>query len=433
MFKGIKTFMVVLVATITLVSCSEDEPTRMLWEVSGKPAGNVETSIHYDYNSPVWITVGGFAGEATLKCTNYGNLTFHWSKGDEYVDNDCRFTARIIDSNTIKINFDYMDWDFEEKSCYLEIDGFNGESSSATLITITRKSMNVTESIKWEDIVNNQTSPNEIFIGFKYLGIQNWNCPGNPPNIYPSAIFPETTFCRSFDKEVIAQKNPVTLYTDFSNPFIQTMTQPSGVDYQHFVKDMLKSEEFGDNMTPRLHLLRVANLGNPDNLPFVFSENYAVATRLLNIIKEKIRSDDLRTWLIGEIVFRGFTVTMDSSDSDGLLKDNKIDEKGLVYIKSMTYGSTGYFIVGSNVTYDDLKAAIITPNLVTNPFEKLSESSIFLITNSSPNQEATLSTTFDGLNEFIKTPYSNGSYGYPIYCTGCYIDDNSFFLLNINK
>jgi len=45
----IKFLIVALIAILAFASCSEDEPARMLWEVSGKPAGNVETSIHYDY------------------------------------------------------------------------------------------------------------------------------------------------------------------------------------------------------------------------------------------------------------------------------------------------------------------------------------------------------------------------------------------------
>lgn len=73
----IKFLIVALIAILAFASCSEDEPARMLWEVSGKPAGNVETSIHYDYNSPVWITVGGYAAEVILKCSNYSELSIY--------------------------------------------------------------------------------------------------------------------------------------------------------------------------------------------------------------------------------------------------------------------------------------------------------------------------------------------------------------------
>lgn len=139
--KGIKLLMAGMIAILSLVSCSEDEPARMLWEVSGKPAGNVKTAIHYDYYPPVWITVGGYSGEATLKCTNYSNISIYGQKNaeGEYVDSDCRFTAKVTEPNIIKIDFDYMDEGFEEKSCYLEINGSNGTDKNATLITIIRK------------------------------------------------------------------------------------------------------------------------------------------------------------------------------------------------------------------------------------------------------------------------------------------------------
>ena len=141
----IKFLIVALIAILAFASCSEDEPARMLWEVSGKPAGNVETSIHYDYNSPVWITVGGYAAEVILKCTNYSELSIYGQKNEDgkYVDSDCRFSAKVIDPTTVRISFDYMeDVDFTEKSCYLQIDGINGKDMRTTMVTITRKHLN---------------------------------------------------------------------------------------------------------------------------------------------------------------------------------------------------------------------------------------------------------------------------------------------------
>lgn len=141
----IKFLIVALIAILAFASCSEDEPARMLWEVSGKPAGNVETSIHYDYNSPVWITVGGYAAEVILKCSNYSELSIYGQKNEdgEYIDSECRFSAKVIDPTTVRISFDYMeDVDFAEKSCYLQIDGINGKDTRTTMVTITRKHLN---------------------------------------------------------------------------------------------------------------------------------------------------------------------------------------------------------------------------------------------------------------------------------------------------
>ena len=141
----IKFLIVALIAILAFASCSEDEPARMLWEVSGKPAGNVETSIHYDYNSPVWITVGGYAAEVILKCSNYSELSIYGQKNEdgEYIDSECRFSAKVIASGPVRISFDYMkDVDFAEKTCHLQIDGTNGKETHTTMVTITRKSLN---------------------------------------------------------------------------------------------------------------------------------------------------------------------------------------------------------------------------------------------------------------------------------------------------
>ena len=46
-----------------------------------------------------------------------------------------------------------------------------------------------TNTVVWDTIVCNQLSKNQIYIGSRYLGIQNWDCNGNPPGIYPGAVF----------------------------------------------------------------------------------------------------------------------------------------------------------------------------------------------------------------------------------------------------
>ena len=71
--------------------------------------------------------------------------------------------------------------------------------------------------VAWDTIVCNQLSKNQIYIGSRYLGIQNWDCNGNPPSIYPGAVFPETSFGNHFDREVNGLKNPIVAYTDFSD------------------------------------------------------------------------------------------------------------------------------------------------------------------------------------------------------------------------
>ena len=284
--------------------------------------------------------------------------------------------------------------------------------------------------IDWDNIVCNQLSSNDLFIGSQYLGIQNWDCIGNPPQIYPSAVFPETTFAKSFDNEVNEAKRPISLYTDFSNPFVSTIKQPSGVAYQHFVKDLIKSEEYESSKQPHLHLYRLANISSVENLSKIFPDNGKLAKSLEDIVKQKVDAEHFQNWIVGEVVFKGFSVTLDAPGQKGLFENSNIQTKGLVYLRSMTYGATAYFIMGSNLPYDEVKTLLSTPSIVDNAKEKLSKSAIILISNSSIDQNAALSTSFEALNAFIERPYTKGSYGYPIYCTGCYLDDNRFFHFN---
>lgn len=308
-----------------------------------------------------------------------------------------------------------------------------GSVYTTAWITIIQKGTvadNPKDDIKWDNIVYNQLSANEIFIGSQYLGIQNWDCISNPPQIYPSSVFPETTFAKSFDKEVNEAKRPITLYTDFSNPFISTMKQPSGVAYQHFVKDLIKSEEYVSNKQPHLHLYRLANITSVENLSKIFPDNENLAKSFQDIVKQKVNVERFQNWIVGEVVFKGFSVTMDTPGQNGLFENSNIQTKGMVYLRSMTYGATAYFIVGSNLPYEEVKTLLSNPSIVDNAKEKLSQTAIILISNSSIDQNATLSTSIEGLNAFIENPYTKGSYGYPIYCTGCYLDDNRFFHFN---
>lgn len=281
----------------------------------------------------------------------------------------------------------------------------------------------------WDNIVYNQLSANEIFIGSQYLGIQNWDCIGNPPQIYPSAVFPETTFAKSFDKEVNEAKRPISLYTDFSNPVVSTIKQPSGATYRRFVKDLIKSEEYESNKLPHLHLYRLANISSVENLSKIFPDNGKLAKTLEDIVKQRVNVEQFQNWIVGEVVFKGFSVTMDAPGQEGLFENSNIQTKGLVYLRSITYGATAYFIMGSNLPYDEVKTLLSAPSIVDNAKEKLSKSAVILISNSSIDQNATLSTSLESLNTFIENPYTKGSYGYPIYCTGCYLDDNRFFHL----
>ncbi len=278
----------------------------------------------------------------------------------------------------------------------------------------------------WDTIVCNQLSKNEIYIGSRYMGIQNWNCIGNPPQIYLGAVFPESTFGNIFDKEVTGSKNTILAYTDFSDPFISTIENPSGVNYNKFLKQVIRSEEYKTSKKPQLNLFRVANITDLDSLSNVLEDNKAFSKTIQEVIKQRKDIDNVKNWTIGEIVFKGFSATMDLPQA-GIFINKETSGRGLVYVRSITYGDTAYFVIGSDLPYTEIKGMLTTCSKLDGNENNLKNTSITIFTNSSPGQNATIHHSFESLNAFLNNPYDDNDYGYPIYCSGCYLEDNSFF------
>ena len=307
----------------------------------------------------------------------------------------------------------------------------SNEEPSISDVKVIAKADSIPESIKhstveWDTIVCNQLSKDQIYIGSRYLGIQNWDSHGNPPSIYPGAVFPEASFGNLFDREVNCFKNPIVAYTDFSDPFISTIDNPSGAAYNKYIKQAIRSEEYKSSKTPQLNLFRVTNITELDSLDEVLTDNKAFATAIREVIRQDSNVDNIRNWTIGEIVFKGFSVTMDIPEA-GIFVDKNISEKGLVYVRSITYGATAYFVIGTDLPFTEIRSLLTSwSNLDCNE-SKLKNSSITIFTNSSLGQNAVIHHSLESLDYFLNNPYGNEGYGYPIYCSGCYLEDNSFF------
>lgn len=137
----IKFLIVAIIAAISFSSCSEDEPAKMLWEVSATPAESVKAVFDPGFYHQIQITADGEGGEVTLKCTNYKSLNLVGAKNGkgEYVDADCHFTAKVSESGVVKIILDKMPEGFKETKSFLQIDGTVGKDSNSTTVDITRK------------------------------------------------------------------------------------------------------------------------------------------------------------------------------------------------------------------------------------------------------------------------------------------------------
>ncbi len=139
----IKFLIVALIATLVFASCSEDEPAKMLWEVTATPSENVKAAFDPSFYHQIQITSNGEGGEVTLTCTNYKTLNLIGAKNSngEYVDSDCQFTAKITEPGVVKIILDKMPDGFKEAKTILQIGGTEGKDSNSTTVDITRKPM----------------------------------------------------------------------------------------------------------------------------------------------------------------------------------------------------------------------------------------------------------------------------------------------------
>ena len=286
-------------------------------------------------------------------------------------------------------------------------------------------------SPKWISLIDDSKDNGELDISSKYIGIQGWSCIANPPYIYVGATFPKSTFNTSFDKEVTDKKSPVYLTFDFNNPYITHMETVTYNGYLKKIKEAINSEEFSSYSFPtRPYQVKLAELQNLENLDSCFVDNKDFGNTLKRIVKQELSMDKVKSLCIGKVMFKSFTVSMETP-TNGLFMKEPSGIENFVYVRTLTYGTSAYFIIGSNKTYQEVLAAFKDSfmNDYHNQEGVLNKSQIILLTVSDINQEAEVKATFNDLNSFLKNPFMNGNtYGYPIYCKGVYVKDNSLFI-----
>ncbi len=282
-------------------------------------------------------------------------------------------------------------------------------------------------SLQWDSFIDNSAENTDIFIGTKYIGIQGWPLLANPPYIYAGATFPKNAFASSFDGEVRGNKNPVDLTFNFPVPYTTGMEEVKGTEYLQKLKEAMNSEEYKSYTPPiRPYIAKLAKLNSLANLDSCFSENKDFGNAFERIAKQEFELENVKSLSVGEIVFKGFTVSMEAP-SNGLFIDNPSNLSELVYIRTLTYGVTAYFIIASRHSYQDVLTAFKGDDY-QNPEGILCKSQIILLTVSDVSQEATIKSSFNDLKEFMNKPfYNKDAYGYPIFCKGFYAKGNQVF------
>ena len=283
-------------------------------------------------------------------------------------------------------------------------------------------------SVQWDSFIDNSAENTDIFIGTKYIGIQGWPLVANPPYTYVGATFPKNAFASSFDEEVKGNKQPLDLTFNFPAPYTTGMEEVKGTDYLKKLKEAMSSEEYKSYTPPtRPYIAKLAKLNSLVNLDSCFSENKDFGNTFERIAKQEFELENVKSLSVGEIVFKGFTVSMETP-SNGLFVDTPTNLSDLVYIRTLTYGVTAYFVIASEHSYQDVLTAFKGDDY-KKPEGILQKSQIILLTVSDVNQEATIKSSFDDLKEFVNKPFSNKeACGYPIFCKGFYAKNNEVFV-----
>lgn len=282
---------------------------------------------------------------------------------------------------------------------------------------------------QWDILIDHSTDAT-IDISSKYNGVQGWWAIAHPPHIYVGAVFPESSFAASFDKEVTEKKQPVNLYFDFPDPYIAMMQDVRQFNYRKILKEAIASEEYKKFNYPTMpYIAKLAELKSLNDVEFCIEDNQDLANTLKKIGEQEFDIHNVRSLCMGRVIFKGFTVSMDIPDN-GLFIDHPSNENSLVYVRSLTYGTSAYFLIASKSPYKEIVSSLKGPFITGHANQEvLHHSQIILLTVSDIRQEADISKSFEDLQTYLKNPFMNGqTYGYPILCKGQYAKNNNAFI-----
>lgn len=92
-----------LLTAVALFSCADDDPIPMTWEFSNYDSEAVSAEYRPGFLYQVRVDAkANYAGEITLKCTNYPLITL--PEGEVNIES-CGFKTTKTDETTLKITF----------------------------------------------------------------------------------------------------------------------------------------------------------------------------------------------------------------------------------------------------------------------------------------------------------------------------------------
>ena len=183
----------------------------------------------------------------------------------------------------------------------------------------------------------------------------NEQLPQNPKDtVQNKFIFQWDTL---IDRENIDKKHPIDLTFNFPIPYITCMEDVKGSEYLQKIKEALKSKEFQSYTSPqRPYIIKFAELKSLSNIENCFPYNKEFGNALKKIAQQEFNMKNIKSLCISEVIFKGFTISMDVP-SDGLFIAPPSSLEELVYIRTLTYGVTAYFVIASNNSYQNVLEA----------------------------------------------------------------------------
>ena len=289
-----------------------------------------------------------------------------------------------------------------------------------------------TFEVKWDYLVENGISlEHQMFIGTRYLGIEDYNGSlATPPSdaLYVGAVFTKTNFGKDFEDEVSGAKNVVSVMASFGQTIAGLNTEfvPSQFNYKGLIKDILASEEWvkfvGTSHSPAVY--GICNLRSMSNLGYLFPDNPEFAEGMAESIRLRSSIKTPKSLLFGKIEMQGMRIAMELP-KEGLFVTPPADKEELVYVKSLTYGATAYFVVVSDRTYDEVMGCFKgLHGSLLDTFKGegglLRGSEIYVFITDSTSENAIVATDVDALLDFMTSPFTLQKFGYPLY-----VDDRS--------
>lgn len=286
---------------------------------------------------------------------------------------------------------------------------------------------------KW-DFIHPATTDDAMFIGDRNISVNNLYVI-TPPAFYVGAVYTEKEFQKSFRSEIAASKKPIDVIFTFAKPFTGTLEKGSGAsEYKRLLAESLGSQEYKEYIENQ-HTsfgVKLVEIYSSTDLNKAFPNSGGILGELLTkVMSNGSKINDIKSRLAGELSSINFTSYMDYP-ANGFFQDknNDMRQDNPVYVRSISYGKAAFFVIESKYSYKEVADAVLSKlslSNVENTEEILKNSTITLFTVADSQQTAEVYRSFTDLDAFLNTPFTEFSYGYPIFCQGAYTRDNAPF------